>query len=185
MGNNITKEELIIELQPFSRQLIEWCKAHPIFTEGLKIIYPKRFITLQAIVTSHSPLKPEDQVIGFYSYDRKLKKFKQDFIVNIRNENKEFILYSVIPNNKYGKHIKHINEFYQVYSKGIYYIDTHHPKFEQLPDKIKERGQKAKALAERLDKYGFKELTQTQVEDIYNMSRSIKRKTEKFPGPKI
>jgi hypothetical protein len=72
-------------MMPFSDSLIEWCMKHPEFHSGLKLIYSERFISLGAMVTSYSPYRPNDEVIGVYTYDYKRKNpiFKQDFIVNI------------------------------------------------------------------------------------------------------
>ncbi len=109
----MTTEQLIISMQPFSNELKSWCASHPEFLKALKIIYPHRFLTLQALVTSYSPNYPDDEVIGIYIYDfsTKIPKFKQDFIVNKGKTNNKFILYTrYSPQSKF---IKYINEFFE------------------------------------------------------------------------
>src|SRR3990172_10109507 len=106
-----TREELIIEMMPFSQELIDWCKIHHDFSKALKIIYPEKFITLGGVVTSSSPNFPDDQVIGVYAYAYQLKSpiFKQDFVVNKGGLNKEFVLYTRYPNRSDIKYIRDIN----------------------------------------------------------------------------
>lgn len=161
----MTREEIIIDMMPFSKQLKEWCKIHPEFAEALKINYPTRFITLQAITISYSHLIPEDEVIGVYTYDYQSKpgKFKQDFIVNKSNQNKEFILFTRLPSRKYSKYVKDISEFFAIYSKGKYYIDSHHVIFKNLPNSIKPRAAQAIKLAESLRKTGLRKLTEKEL----------------------
>lgn len=154
----MTREGIIIRMMPFSKELKEWCKQHPEFAEALKINYPPRFITLQAVATSYSPLIPKDEVIGVYNYDSKQGKFKQDFIVNKGKKDTEFILYTRLPSRKYSKYVRDINEFFAVYSKGKYYIDSHHVKFDYLPKELKSRAIRARSLGEKLKITGLREL---------------------------
>jgi hypothetical protein len=59
----MTREDLIIEMMPFSDELKQWCNNHSEFADALKIIYPERFITLQAIA-----IHPTSQKIKFWVY---------------------------------------------------------------------------------------------------------------------
>jgi len=152
-------------MQPYSPELKEKILNDPDFMEALKINHLERFISLGAIVTSYSPLKPEDEIIGFYTYDLKLNKFKQDFIVNVKKQDKEFILYTRFP-SKNNKSIRDINEFYKIYSQGKHYINSHHLSFNDLPDEIKPRAQKAIDLANKIKLYGLEKPTDKKLEKI-------------------
>ena len=124
MNKHVTIESIIVRMSPFSKELKDVCFSDPDFSKALKINKPERFVSLDAVVLSFSPLKPSDQVIGSYAYDyiAKIPKFKQDFIVNVRNENKEFILYTRKPKGITSKRVKDINEFFEKYSQGKYYL---------------------------------------------------------------
>jgi hypothetical protein len=174
----MTREEIIIEMQPFSRGLKEWCKTHPEFTEALKIVYPERFITLQAVSTSYSPNYPDDEVIGFYAYDAKLKTpiFKQDFIVNKGKRNNEFVLYTNYKNSINTRCIKHINDFFATYGKGGYYVNTHHVTANRLPDSVKPRAEQAVQLAERLKITGLRQLTDANLEAMSCRIQELREK---------
>lgn len=177
----ITFVELIVELMPFSEELIHWCKTHPEFLVALKIIHSDRFISLGAIVTSNSPNYPEDEVIGMYTYDyqRKTPIFKQDFIINKGNLNKEFVLFTRNSKGRSNKYVKDINEFYTTYGKGGFYTNTHHLTLEQLPGEIRERGQEAINLANRLAEGAKTRPTQEHISRIYKQIREIKKGTWK------
>lgn len=161
----LTKEDIIIRLQPYSKELIAFCKADQDFKNALKINNPSRFVSLGAIVTSHSPFVPEDEIIGFYTYDYKIGIFKQDFIVNVGGENKDFILYTRLAGKQSSKNVKDISQFFTKYSKGKYYIETHHPKYEDLPEIIKPRALEAVALANKI-KSGLRNLTPDELSQI-------------------
>lgn len=179
MNKKITFEELIVEMMPFSEELVNWCKAYPEFLVALKVIYSDRFISLGAIVTSYSPNYPEDEVIGIYTYDYKRKTpiFKQDFIVNKGKLNKEFILFTRNSKNGSSKYVKDINEFYATYGKGGFYINSHHLSLEQLPEEIRERGLEAINLANKLIG-GIKiKPSQKHIDKIYGELKSVKRGT--------
>lgn len=165
----ITPEELIIEMMPFPRELKEFCKTHPDFGKALKIIYFDRFITLQAVGTSYSPNFPQDEVIGIYVYDYGLKipRFKQDFIININGQKKEFILYTGLSSVVDNKYVKYINDFFATYGKGGYYQGAHHPKFEEFSEELKERALRVITLAARRKKEGFVKITMEQTQAIY------------------
>jgi len=163
-------------MMPFSNELKQWCNEHPDFFAALKVIYPHRFIALQTIATSYSPLVPEDEVIGIYAYDYQSKpeRYKQDFIVNKSKQNKEFILFTRLPSRKYGKYVKDINEFFATYSKGKYYTETHHVAFEDLPDEIKPRAIKARELGKKLKVTGLRTLTQNELEEFDQKLQDLK-----------
>lgn len=179
MNNKVTLEELIIEMMPFSEELVDWCKSHPDFLTALKIIYSERFISLGAIVTSYSPNFPEDEVIGMYTYDylRKPPILKQDFIINKGKLNKEFVLFTRNSKNGSSKYIKDINEFYLTYGKGGFYVNSHHLSLGQLPEEIRERGLDAINLANKLIG-GIKiNPPQEHIDKIYGELKSVKRGT--------
>ena len=146
----VTVTNLIVRMQPYSSNLKSLILNDPDFAKALKINNHIRFVSLGAVVTSYSPLVPDDEVIGFYVYDYKEDKFKQDFIVNIGKKDKEFILYTKFPNTNKNKRIKDISQFFEKYSGGKYYVESHHPRFEDLPDVIKPRALEAIALANKL-----------------------------------
>lgn len=149
---------------PFSKELRGWCKNHPEFQEALKVVRANRFVALGVVYTSSCPLYPGDQVIGFLVYDYKDCKFKQDFIVNIRGQNKEFIVYSRVPGGQPSKYVKDIHEFDSKYAQGKYYQGTHHIEFESLSDEIKPRAQQAMNLAKRVAENGLRELSQGELD---------------------
>lgn len=157
---DLNLEEILIEVQPFSDGLKQWCKDHPDFTKALKIIYPEKFISLGMVVISYPPNFSNDQVIGFYTYhySMKIPKFKQDFIVNVGNQDNNFVLYTrqnLVPLNT---HIKDINDFFVTYGKDGNYLRAHHVELGDIPDEAKQRATQAKALGDRLKSTGFKHL---------------------------
>ncbi len=177
MTKQITFENLIIEMMPFARELVEWCELHSEFQSALKFIYSERFISLGAILTSYSPNYPNDEVIGVYSYDYKRKTpiFKQDFIVNKGKLYKEFVLYTRNTKGRSTKYVKDINEFYATYGKGGYYPNSHHLSLEQLPQELQERGLEAIRLAKKLDGGILIKPDQAYVDKIYNDLLSAKK----------
>lgn len=169
-SNKVTFEELVLEMMPFSRQILSWCKEHPEFQKALKIIYSDRFISLGAVVISCSPNYPDDEVIGIYSYDYKIKnpKFKQDFIVNKGRLNREFVLYTRNPGGQSSKYVKDINDFYGTYGRGGFYYNSHHLTLAQLPEEIRDRGKRAIKLAEKIQRMGgFLKPSQDQIDRIH------------------
>jgi len=171
-------EELIIEMMPFSQGLKQFCKKNPSFAKALKIIYHDRFIALLAVGTSGSPNYPDDEVIGIYVYDYKLKnpRFKQDFIVNKGGESKEFILYTGLSSVVDNKYIRHINEFLSTYGKGGYYKNAHRPELSEFSGKLKERALKAIDLANRLKKSGDRNISPEHVDEIYKKLMELRSK---------
>lgn len=174
MNKRITIENIIVRMSPFSKELKEICFSDADFSKALKINNPKRFVSLGAVITSVSPLCPQDQVIGFYTYDygAKIPKFKQDFIVNIGNQNKEYILYTRKPKGITSKRVKDINEFYEKYSQGKYYIESHHPKFEDLPEILKPRAIDAVRIANNIKAGGLRKLTK---HDLKKIDKDLKK----------
>lgn len=164
----ITREEAIIETMPFSKELVSWCKAYPDFAKALKIIYPEKFLTLGAVATSFCSYNPADEVIGIYAYAYRMKRpiFKQDFVINKENLNKEFVLYTRFPSK--SNMIKDISEFYKTYGQDNNYFNTHHLTFDQLPGKVKPAGLRAIRLAERILKYGLLIDDPSRTGRIYN-----------------
>jgi hypothetical protein len=168
----VTFEELIIEMMPFSEQLVAWCKAHSEFQAALKNIYADKFISLQAIVTSY-PKSSTDEVIGIYTYNytSKTSIFKQDFVVNKNKENKEFILYTRWKSSKY---VKDVQDFFAIYGKDGSYVNSHHLKLEQLPKEIKFRGEDAIKLVAKMGGT-FQKPPQELMDKIYEDLMKMKR----------
>lgn len=151
--------DFIVRLQPYSPGLKAVIKKDPGFAGALKVNNPRRFVSAGAIMITRSPLVPEDKIIGFYVYDYKEDKFKQDFIVDIEGKDKEFVLYTGLRRSS-GKRVKHIKEFFDKYGKNQYYLGhLHHPKFEDLPDPVKPNAIIALELAKRLKGHGLRKLT--------------------------
>lgn len=148
-------------MQPYSKGLKDFIRSNPDFATALKINNPNRFISVGAVVISHSPLVPEDKIIGFFVYDNKEEKFKQDIIVDIQGKDKEFILYTRFRSR--SKWIKDINEFINKYGQGLYYSGFHWLKFDELPDEIKPNTVMALELA-KLKDLETRELTETELE---------------------
>jgi hypothetical protein len=133
---NITWEDLMLETLPFREEIINWCKLHPEFQKCLKVLASERFLHLGTVVISY-PSGTTDEVVGVYAYDYKNKPplFKQDFIVDLGNFHKEFVLYTGFPKGTQStKYVKHIKEFFLKYGKNGNYADSHHLTFDQLPN---------------------------------------------------
>ncbi len=187
MNKKITLEELILEMMPFSEELMNWCKNHPEFFVALKNIYPAKFISPAMIMTSTSPNYPNDEVIGVYSYHYQLNKpiFKQDFIINKGRTNQEFILFTRNPMAGSSKYVKDINEFFRTYGKGGHYVDTHHLTLKQLPTEMQERAKQAIRLAKKMRGADMTKLTQEHIDKIYQQVKSVKTNGEWYVKQKI
>ncbi len=148
--------DIILRMQPYPKELKEFCNINKNFAQALKTTHPEKFISLGAVIVSHCPLVPDDEIIGFlvYAYGKN-PKFKQDFIVNVGGKRQEFVIYTRFSGITKNKYIKDISHFYQKYS--TYSKDSHHPKFENLPDVIKPRALKSIELAERIKKMGLRQ----------------------------
>lgn len=149
-------EEILIDIQPFSDGLKQWCKDHDDFTKALKIIYPAKFISMGMVVVTHPPHYPNDKVIGFYTYHYAMKnpKFKQDFIIDLGKQDNNFVLYTrqnLVPQNSY---IKDINAFFDTYGQGGNYLRAHHVSFEDIPEEGKPRALQAMNLGDRVKNAG-------------------------------
>jgi|GEM_PF-3023255 hypothetical protein len=173
--------DVVIEAMPFSEELIAWCASHPEIKQALKVANPDRFIALGHVTTSFSSNKPEDQVIGFYTYDYMAERFKQDFIVNVGNTNREFVLYTRLPKEDkglYGRCVKDINEFFAVYGKRSDYAGTHHPSLEEITGLnepvLTDRALRYIELGAQLKSDGLSRITQDQLRDTLRHIREAK-----------
>ncbi|HUD04645.1 MAG TPA: hypothetical protein VMR59_01505 [Patescibacteria group bacterium] len=160
----MTRDELIVYMMPFSPDIIEWSLKNLDVIKSFKFSFPPRFVTLQGVLITKSPLKPNDKIIGFFVYDNKDKIYKQDFIVDKNGIGKDFKLYTKLPNKKYTKNVHNINEFFKDYSGGKYYIEQHHLTLDKLPPKLQLRGIQAKIIAEKLEITGLRELNQKELQ---------------------
>jgi len=160
MNQNLTPQinDVIFEAMPFSNELVEWIRERPDFKEGLKFSNPDGFLALGAVAWSRTPDVPDDEVIGFFAYDINKKFFKQDFIINVGDTNTEFILYSKQPSKKYGKYVRHFNEFKAKYAINGHYQNVHHLSLADLDARnnpgLSERARDTIALAERIEAAG-------------------------------
>ena len=150
---------------PFSDALCSFWDYHPEAFLSLKLNNTKRFELLPVIFTSHTPFphrQCNDQVIGLWYLDfsgtvckihKRICWFKQDFIVNINEQHKEFVSYSA--NNKNGKFVKTITDFFNSYSQnGKFYHDGknwqhHYSNVEDLPNEPNLRILAKQALLKR------------------------------------
>ena len=175
MKKVVSEEEIVIATMPFSKELMQWCQAHADFMESLKNVHLRKFISLGAIVTSYPTNNPQDQVIGVYTYhyQRKNPIFKQDFIVNLGNRNKEFILYTRSKNGKKSKYVKDINDFYMKYGNTGDYVNSHHLTFNQLPGEIRPRAEHAINLARKIFATGAVQKTSKKFR--YKLMQKIKK----------
>lgn len=175
MSKNVSLEELIIELQPYSEELVLWCQRHPEFADALKSVHPEKFVSPAIIITSYP--KTGDEVIGVITYHHGLKNptFKQDFIVNVGMKNEEYILFTRNPAGS-SKYVKDINEFFDLYGNYGYTRDAHHLKLEDLPIEITERAQMAIDLAKRREGHELEVPPQELINKIYSEVMEIKKK---------
>lgn len=171
----ITLEELILELSPFSEELVNWCKTHSKFLKALKNVHPEKFVSPAMIVVSYPPTG--DEIIGVYTYHYDIKKpiFKQDFIVNKDNANKKFILYTRNPMGS-SKYVKDIKEFFLEFGKHGYTTISHHLKLTELPVQLQQRAKKAVILAEKMKAGKPEQIPQERIDKIYKEVMLIKRK---------
>lgn len=164
-------------MMPFSPAIQKWFLEQPELAAALKILNADRFIALGGISITSSPLKPDDEVVGFFVYDYRQGTglIKQDFIVNIGGEDKEFVLYTRLPVPNYGKFVKPIQEFDVVYGgNGQYYKDSHHPKLETLDPRIAARVPKAIELAKKRVDFGSPVTkSQAELDDIDSKLRQL------------
>lgn len=176
---NASFEEVILLTMPFADELIEWCKTHPDFRNALKIIYDDRFIHIGTVVITRPKSHPQDEVIGVYAYDYKMKHplFKQDFIVNKNKEYKEFILYTRNPKGQ-SRWVKDISEFYSKYAKNGDYINSHHVSYGELPTEAKGFALRAVRLARKRSKYGYVRPSQDVINEIFQQVKAERQKAK-------
>ena len=97
------------------------------FYQSLKLANRERFVFLDFIIISRLPQDapyPEDQVLGFWYFDRVSQVFKQDFVVNVGSKDNQFVSYSRKNNN--GPFIRPIKEFFEKYGDGQRYYHRDH-----------------------------------------------------------
>lgn len=171
-----TIEELILETMPFPKELIRWCKINPKFFDALKVIHSKKFLHLGAFEAFHSPYNPNDLVMKIYSYAYKQETplFKQDFIVNKGELNKEFLLFTRYQSSKW---VKDINEFNKTYGNGGHNIKSHHLTFEELPETLKPRGIEVQNIADKINKFGLRQRSQEEKDAYYEEVKALKKGT--------
>lgn len=176
MHPNITLEELILEFQPFSDELISWCNKHPEFLTALKNVHPNNFISPSVIILSYP--STGDQVIGVYSYHHRIKTpiFKQDFIVNMGFKNTEFILYTRNPCGS-SKYVKDIQTFFDKYGQYGYLKSHHHLTLDELPSEVKERALSTIVLAEKVKDLDISKISQEQINKLYSEVKALKKVT--------
>ena len=152
-------KEILIRMQPYPLELKQLCNVNSEFAEALKSTHPEKFVSLGAVIVSHCPLIPEDEIVGFLVYDYgKNSKFKQDFIVNVGGKRKEFIIYTRFTGIPKSKIIQDISHFYKKYP--TYPLNSHHPKYEDLPIEFQKRADDAMRLSQAIINGGLrKELT--------------------------
>lgn len=149
--------DIILRMQPLPAQLKSICVKDPDFALALKATHPRRFVSLGAVITSYPQNANNDEVIGFLFYDYGVKpgKFKQDFIVNVGSKYKDFIIYTRHRKGEPSKYIRDINDFFRKYP--TYSRESHHPRYNDIPDAIKPRAIEAIELANRIMRYGLRE----------------------------
>src|SRR3989344_3097852 len=165
---DITFEDVILETMPFAEELIVWCKNHPEFKDALKIAHPDRFVHIGTAMITRPRSSPNDEVIGVYAYDYQLQdpKFKQDFIVNLNKEYKEFLLFTRNPKGS-SKWVKDIKEFYSTYGKDGDYVHSHYVTFDQLPEKAKPFAIRAMKMGNDFKKNDFVKPTKEIIKKMY------------------
>lgn len=150
MNSKLSIADVIIEGMPFSDEIIGWCHKHPDFKEALKVSNPDRFHALGMVLTSIPNARPEDYVIGFVAYDMVKKQFKQDFIVDVKSQHNEFVLYTKLPSKHYGKYVQSMKGFYSIYGKNGSYKDAHHFDIQYLLDMgNRDLSERAKLVVEK------------------------------------
>jgi len=92
------------------------------------------------------------------------------------------MLYSKLPNKRYGSYVQHINQFYARYGKNGAYADTHHLSLEDLdaigkPD-LSERARSTIALAKRIGANGKHEPSQDELHDVLRKIREARQESK-------
>lgn len=138
------------EQYPFSENLYTFMESHPEAEAALKLSTPKRFVTVPRIFLSWLPgshPKAADQIIGVWYFDKnkpychihkKVCAFKQDFIVNVGELGKEYVVYTA--RKKPPPYVQPISKFFDEYGEnGKYYHkgkqwNHHYATVKDLPD---------------------------------------------------
>lgn len=138
------------EEYPFSEDLYVFMEHHPEAEAALKLSAPERFVTIPRIFLSWLPdnhPKAADQIIGVWYFDknkpycRKHKKictFKQDFIVNLGDKGKEYVVYTA--RKQPPPYVQPIRKFFDEYGEnGKFYHEGkqwnhHYAAVDDLPD---------------------------------------------------
>ncbi len=138
------------EKYPFSDDLYFFMENHPEAEAALKLSNPRRFVTIPRIFLSYLPdshVKAADQVIGVWYFDKnkpycrkhnKVCAFKQDFIVNVGELGKEYIVYTA--DKKPPPYVQPLSKFFNDYGEnGTFYHDGnqwnhHYATVQDLPD---------------------------------------------------
>ena len=183
VSNELTMADLVIEAMPFSDQIIAWCHSHPDFKYALKVTSPDRFYPLGMITTTRTKNVPDDLVIGFIAYDMTEDIFKQDFIVDIGNEHRKFVLYSKHPEKKYGKYVHHIKDFFAKYGQNGDYANAHHVDLNYIlamgNKELSERTQRAvKTSKEIVSAGGRRDVSQKELRETLAKIRAEKEKNK-------
>lgn len=149
------REKYPSEKYPFSDELCLFFDKHPEFYHSLKLYNEKRFVFIPLIFTSHLPStekEASDEVIGMWYFDKESigddsrPQFKQDFIINVNSENKQFHSYvdrNTCTNNP-SPFVHLISDFFRKYGKNGCFYNRNHPKpwmhhylnLEELPDEV-------------------------------------------------
>ena len=179
--NKLTLVDVAIEAMPFADELVAWCNKHLDFKEGLKFANPEGFLPMGAVLTSSPPNYPQHEVIGFLAYDLKLDIFKQDYILNVDRSYKKFILYSKVPNKKYGPYVVHIKDFFNRYDTAGGYERDHHLTIEQLLARadgnlgFMERIDSTLSLAKKIKMSGRNYPSQQELRTVLEKIRELKK----------
>jgi hypothetical protein len=156
-------------MQPFPQELKDLCFKHPEFLEQLKLVWPDRFVSLLSIISTESPLVPSDEVIGFWVLDYSGNKplFKEDYIVDVGKQKKEFHLYTGRKTGNGGKYIHNMTDFTIKYGgNGQYYANSHHATYDQLAPDLIPHADRPLKIAEMWRNLGVKIATQEELEEI-------------------
>ena len=107
---------------------------YPKFLASLKISNEARFKFFKYLYCTHTlvdHLRHEDQVLGFWYYDIKMKCFKHDFVVNLGEKHNHYL--SFVPGRLFPKlatskeersYIQSLDHFRRIYCNGTnYYHD--------------------------------------------------------------
>jgi hypothetical protein len=106
--------DAILVAVPFSKALKSWAKADPSVMAALKFSNDDRFTPLPMIRFYRSKLRPNDRILGFSVWDSIAKRFKQDYVLDVGDKDKEFILYTApgVPDTPVVRHISELFEQY-------------------------------------------------------------------------